>query len=436
MKQNDWTSQLRQRLTDSKAPVPDDLWNRIEQQLESNQATSPATTPVTTPDTDTKSRHQGAAMRLVMWTASVAAAVTLLVVIGYRANEDTITQLASTTNNTKDYTAFHNAKDYTGNQETNKAIAMANNSNTTAANNIDVESITAMNSDSQVDVCENDINEVGKNADIADNNASTTQQHYQESNSSQSSQPSQPRKSPNSQASAMWTTANAKPETTNRITLGIHTGGTFSNNNDATFHGVRAVRTSLSSTNNNSYNNDGQHSEYHINGNAMLLSNYKEVKHHAQPLTIGISVGYALNKRLALTSGLVYTRAETDFIKSSGNDDIVETQKLHYIGIPLNLKYQIWGNDRLQTYATAGGEADFNIKASIYAGGLKTDASHDRVQFSANTALGIQLNALPQVGIYAEPGVKYYFNNNSSVETIFKDKPWAFSLQMGVRVDF
>ena len=75
MKQNDWTSQLRQRLTDSKAPVPDDLWNRIEQQLESNQATSPATAPVTTPDTDTKPRRQGAAMRLVMWTASLLSAI-------------------------------------------------------------------------------------------------------------------------------------------------------------------------------------------------------------------------------------------------------------------------------------------------------------------------------------------------------------------------
>lgn len=432
MKQNDWTSQLRQRLTDSEAPVPDDLWNRIEQKLDSRQTT----TPIIAHDTDNKPLRQGSAMRLVVWTASVAAAVILLVVIGYRVNEDTITQLASTTNNTKAYPAFHNTKDYTANPETNQTIAMANNSKTTTANNVDVEDINAMNSDSNVDVCENDINEIGKNADIVDNNTSATQQHYQQSNSNQASKPRQLHKTQNNQTSAMWTTANAKPETTNRLALGIHTGGTFSDNNDATFHGVRTVRTSLSPIENNSYNNDGQHSEYHINGNAILLSNYKEVKHHVQPLSIGLSVSYALNKCLAITSGVVYTRAETDFIKSSGNDDIVETQKLHYIGIPLNLKYQIWGNERLQTYVTAGGEADFNIKASIYAGGLKTDATHDRVQFSANTALGIQLNALPQVGIYAEPGVKYYFNNNSSVETIFKDKPWAFSMQMGVRVDF
>jgi len=67
---------------------------------------------------------------------------------------------------------------------------------------------------------------------------------------------------------------------------------------------------------------------------------------------------------------------------------------------------------------------------------LKTDATHDHVQFSANAALGIQINALPQVGLFAEPGMKYYFNNNSPVETIFKDKPWAFNLQVGVRVDF
>mgnify|MGYP004638029809 CR=1 FL=1 len=424
MKQNDWTSQLRQRLADSEAPVPDDLWNRIEQQLDRSQATTPNTTHVTTPDTATEQHRHGATLRFVMWTASVAAAVALLVVIGYRANEDTIDQLAVSNNKSKAYPNMNNAELLPGNTESASAIAMAKNSKSSTA-------IAAINN------TESYMANSAATTFNEDESATTSATTYQQSNiASAPQQTNKPRKSLHNQASAMWTMTDVKTEPANRITVGVNTGGTFNGSGNSTMPGIRAVRTSSTSTDYHFPNSETANGEYLINGNAMLLSNYKETKHHAQPLSVGLSVGYALNHRLALTSGLVYTRAETDFIKSSGNDDIIETQKLHYIGIPLSLKYKIWGNNHVQTYASAGGEADFNVKASLEADGLKTDATHDHVQFSANAALGIQINALPQVGLFAEPGVKYYFNNNSPVETIFKDKPWAFNLQVGVRVDF
>lgn len=436
MKQNDWTSQLRQRLADSEAPVPDDLWNRIEQQLDRSQATTPNTTHVTTPDTTTEQHRHGATLRFVMWTASVAAAVALLVVIGYRANEDTIDQLAVSNNKSKAYPNMNNAELLPGNTESASAIAMAKNSKSSTAiaaiNNTESymanSAATTFNEESSAAV-NNQATE-----EKAETTSATT---YQQSNIASAPQhTNKPRKSLHNQASAMWTMTDVKTEPANRITVGVNTGGTFNGSGSSTMPGIRAVRTSSTATDYHFPNSETANGEYLINGNAMLLSNYKETKHHAQPLSVGLSVGYALNHRLALTSGLVYTRAETDFIKSSGNDDIIETQKLHYIGIPISLKYKIWGNNHVQTYASAGGEADFNVKASLEADGLKTDATHDHVQFSANAALGIQINALPQVGLFAEPGVKYYFNNNSHVETIFKDKPWAFNLQVGVRVDF
>lgn len=424
MKQNDWTSQLRQRLADSEAPVPDDLWNRIEQQLDRSQATTPNTTHVTTPDTATEQHRHGATLRFVMWTASVAAAVALLVVIGYRANEDTIDQLAVSNNKSKAYPNMNNAELLPGNTESASAIAMAKNSKSSTA-------IAAINN------TESYMANSAATTFNEDESATTSATTYQQSNIASAPQhTNKPRKSLHNQASDMWTMTDVKTEPANRITVGVNTGGTFNGSGNSTMPGIRAVRTSSTSTDYHFPNSETANGEYLINGNAMLLSNYKETKHHAQPLSVGLSVGYALNHRLALTSGLVYTRAETDFIKSSGNDDIIETQKLHYIGIPISLKYKIWGNNHVQTYASAGGEADFNVKASLEADGLKTDATHDHVQFSANAALGIQINALPQVGLFAEPGVKYYFNNNSPVETIFKDKPWAFNLQVGVRVDF
>ena len=49
--------------------------------------------------------------------------------------------------------------------------------------------------------------------------------------------------------------------------------------------------------------------------------------------------------------------------------------------------------------------------------------------------MGIEYDIVPQVGLYAEPGVRYYFDNRSTVENVFKTRPWAFNMQMGVRIN-
>ena len=38
-----------------------------------------------------------------------------------------------------------------------------------------------------------------------------------------------------------------------------------------------------------------------------------------------------------------------------------------------------------------------------------------------------------KLGIYAEPGVVYYFDDGSNVNTIRKEHPFNFNIQLGVR---
>jgi hypothetical protein len=59
----------------------------------------------------------------------------------------------------------------------------------------------------------------------------------------------------------------------------------------------------------------------------------------------------------------------------------------------------------------------------------------DRVQWSAGASVGVQYDVFPQVGIYAEPGVKYYFDNRSRVRNVFKETPLNFSVQVGLRIN-
>ena len=54
-------------------------------------------------------------------------------------------------------------------------------------------------------------------------------------------------------------------------------------------------------------------------------------------------------------------------------------------------------------------------------------------QWSVNAAPGLQIKPLPNIGIFAEPGISYYFNDGTTIPTIYKDRPCNFNLNLGIR---
>lgn len=159
---------------------------------------------------------------------------------------------------------------------------------------------------------------------------------------------------------------------------------------------------------------------------------YEETKHH-QPISVGMQVGFHLLPKLKLSTGLVYTKVSSDFISRVSDTRTVSTQDLHYIGIPLNLSYSVWEYKGLHTYVTAGGEGAVNIKNHTETDGEVKESKRDKMQWSTNASVGIQYDFIPQLGVYVEPGMKYYFDNGSQIENIFKDKKLNFNIQFGLR---
>ena len=387
---------MRRRLADRETPAPDDLWEKIEMRLD---ATAPK--PVLKPRYTIR--------RIAMWSASAAAVAALLVAVGYQANVDTIEQLAANAPKTVAPNAAAKAVQAPIPATSAEARLVAANY-IRSTDNAAPDTYVASNEVADTD----DVEAMAVEDAVVRAKVHTPQRMV---------------------ARAMYAGDDETVEPTSRWSIGAHTGGSMTDGNYANIPVSRCASASMldnAYTDNSSTDNNG----YRPVGNAALLSRYNETKHHAQPVSYGLSFGYALNNRLTLTTGVVYTRAVTDFIRSSGNDNITETQRLHYIGVPLGVKYRVWGNRYIQTYATAGGQADFNVKATMTSGDVKTDVDCDNVQFSVNAAAGVQVDVVPHVGLYAEPGVKYYIDNKSAVATIFKDKPWAFNLQVGLRVEF
>ena len=178
-----------------------------------------------------------------------------------------------------------------------------------------------------------------------------------------------------------------------------------------------------------------------IYGEEYLLASYKAIqrkqqvnaKHHA-PVSVGLQVAFGIATRLSLSTGLVYTRTSSDFYPYAPGSSYNVHQVLHYVGIPVGLNYEFWQTGGFHAYVMAGAEADYNVKNDTEEEGVKKEnAKRDRVQFSGKASLGAQYDITPKVGLYIEPGAKYYFDNGSHVENTFKDKKLNFNLQFGLR---
>lgn len=163
---------------------------------------------------------------------------------------------------------------------------------------------------------------------------------------------------------------------------------------------------------------------------------------HRLPVRVGLNVAYRLTDRLSVESGVSYTRLSSDMKDGTKNNYSSGSQKLDYIGVPLNVKYRAFGYRRLSVYASAGllTEKCMSGKTTheyVISGEKKKHEAEDVAakpwQLSVNAALGAQFDVLRNVGVYVEPGVSYYFDDRSPLSTIYKEKPLNFNLNLGVR---
>ena len=166
-----------------------------------------------------------------------------------------------------------------------------------------------------------------------------------------------------------------------------------------------------------------------------------EYDHHL-PIRIGLSVAYALTDRLSISSGLTYTRLSSDIKDASRESKYIGEQRLHYVGIPVNVSYKVASSRWISLYGTAGVLAEKCVSGTTDEGYVENntmkytnthDISSKPLQMSVNAGVGIQFDFIDNVGIYAEPGLSYYFDDGSALQTIYKEKPLNFNLNVGVR---
>ena len=171
------------------------------------------------------------------------------------------------------------------------------------------------------------------------------------------------------------------------------------------------------------------------------IKNFRGTATHHLPVKLGLSIRYDLSERWNLQSGLVYSYLASDLNDYSLGSDYDIKQKLHYLGIPLQVGYRIWEGKRFRSYITAGGQVEKLVsgKATIRhsAGGrTSTDTQNvndNHLQFSTLASIGFEYAIGKDFSLYAEPGVHYYFKNGNKLQTYYNENPLNINLTIGFR---
>lgn len=215
--------------------------------------------------------------------------------------------------------------------------------------------------------------------------------------------------------------------------------------------GVGMGAGSLSSGTTNSVNgfalrSGAYHDDQLSSMNAVLFDNQlpKTNIKHKTPISFGLSASRFLNNRFSLQTGLSYSYLSSEWTTNSRYHG-ESKQKLHFIGIPLAVSYKIAEWERFQFYAAAGGMTEINVGGKVRTrlfsdGDLIDSRTQSRRMkewlWSVNACAGVSYPIVRFVGVFAEVGADYYFDNGSDVETIHSDKPFNVSLQLGFRLFF
>ena len=168
---------------------------------------------------------------------------------------------------------------------------------------------------------------------------------------------------------------------------------------------------------------------YATNSSSYTLTEH--VAKHRLPVRFGLSLHYQLTPRLALLSGVGYTRLYSEFsLPSSGN--ISYSQRLHYIGIPVGVAWQLWSAKHFSFYLSGGAMVEKCVSIGI--DGVYT--GRKPWQWSVNGAVGAEYTLMPQLGVYLEPSLGYYFSDGTPLEHYYKEHPLAPSIEFGLRMHF
>lgn len=169
-----------------------------------------------------------------------------------------------------------------------------------------------------------------------------------------------------------------------------------------------------------------------------------EVRHHI-PFVAGLSFSFRFDSRWSVETGLRYTRLRSDSVSTCRYWNRTSRQTIHYIGIPVKVRYRLFTAGGFSAYCQAGFGVDFPLKGKRKGVTVETPDDekptrtewqiplHAPVQWSVEAGIGLEYRFAPHVSIFAEPSFRYWLNPGGDVVTVRQESPASFTIPLGIR---
>lgn len=171
---------------------------------------------------------------------------------------------------------------------------------------------------------------------------------------------------------------------------------------------------------------------------------------HDQPVSFGVTVSKSIIDGLYLETGLVYSYLYSKSKNTSTSLQNRQTQTLHYLGVPLNLNYNLFSLKNLNVYASLGGMIEKDVYGKFREEGesqliddeMKSEflrnetISQRNPQLSVNAGLGLSYPLYRDLKLYGKIGGAYYFDAKNDYKTIYSDSKIVMDLSIGIRYEF
>ena len=159
------------------------------------------------------------------------------------------------------------------------------------------------------------------------------------------------------------------------------------------------------------------------------------------PLSFGLGIRFPLTQRFSVGTGVMYSILGRTFtgeyfeVDDSGvsrhlTGDI--RHSMSYIGVPINAYYDLVSGRKVDFYAYGGGTAEYCISNRYSINDVVFKDPVDNLQFSIGAGFGVQFKVSDHLGIYVDPGVRYYFRCDQP-KSVRTDKPLMVNFEAGLR---
>jgi len=168
---------------------------------------------------------------------------------------------------------------------------------------------------------------------------------------------------------------------------------------------------------------------------------------HRQGLRGSVLINYRFAKRWSVGTGLSVSSLISEFTTTAGNSIQATIQNTLYLGIPLNVQFNILDIRRFQLYATGGPMVELPFYRHTSTGQwvgsqtVESSSSQPRIRpfdpqgwrWSVNLAAGVQFQLFSHGALFVQPGVCWHIPGQGTEEDVYSSRPVAFDLNLGFR---